>query len=220
MCLQPSEPSLYLPRHFAADDVSAVQAFIRLVGLCTLVTLGDELEASLVPVVLDETPGAFGTLRGHLARPNRQLSRRRGDVRALAVFTGPAHYITPSWYETKRETGKVVPTYDYVVAQARGFLHVIDDRARVHEHLTALTTAYEATVDSHWRITDAPGDYIEAMMNGIDVFELPIDELVGKWKLSQNRPVHDIDGVVEGLSMLRTDAAASVAELVERSRPH
>jgi len=214
-----SEPSLYVPRHFAADDVREVQDFIRRVGLCTLVTLGDELEASLVPVVLDETPGEFGILRGHLARPNRQLSRRRGDVRALAVFTGPAHYITPSWYETKRQTGTVVPTYDYVVAQARGFLHVIEERTRVHEHLTALTAAHEKSVQSDWEITDAPADYIEAMMNGIEAFELPIDELVGKWKLSQNRSAHDIDGVVEGLSALGTDAAARVAELVERSRP-
>jgi transcriptional regulator len=169
--------------------------------------------------MLDETQGEFGTLRGHLARPNRQLSRRRSDVRALAVFTGPAHYITPSWYETKRQTGKVVPTYDYVVAQARGFLHVVDERSRVHEHLTTLTAAHEASVESDWQISDAPGEYIEGMMNGIEMFELPIDELVGKWKLSQNRPSDDIDGVVEGLSALRTDAAARVAELVEHSRP-
>lgn len=216
---EPSEPSLYVPRHFAAADVRDVQQFIRRVGLCMLITLGDELEASLVPVILHETEGEFGTLRGHLARPNRQLSRRRSDVRALAVFTGPAHYITPSWYETKRQTGKVVPTYDYVVAQARGFLHVIDDRARVRAHLTALTAAYEASVESDWHISDAPDDYVEAMMNGIEAFELPIDELVGKWKLSQNRPPDDIDGVVHGLSALGTDAAASIAELVERSRP-
>jgi transcriptional regulator len=216
---QSSDPSLYVPRHFAAADVRAVHDFIRRVGLCTLVTLGDELEASLVPVVLDETPGEFGTLRGHLARPNRQLSRRRADVRALAVFTGPAHYITPSWYETKRQTGKVVPTYDYVVAQARGLLHVVEDRARVHEHLTTLTALNEATVESDWRVTDAPAEYIEAMMNGIEMFELPIDDLVGKWKLSQNRPGDDVAGVVEGLCGLGTEAAANVAELVERSRP-
>jgi transcriptional regulator len=219
MASEPSKSPLYVPRHFAADDVREVQDFIRCVGLCTLVTLGDELEASLVPVVLDETLGEFGTLRGHLARPNRQLSRRGGDVRALAVFTGPAHYITPSWYETKRKTGKVVPTYDYVVAQARGFLYVIQERARVHEHLTALTAAHEASVESHWEISDAPAEYIETMMNGIEVFEMPIDELVGKWKLSQNRPADDIDGVVEGLSALGTEAAARVAELVEHSRP-
>jgi transcriptional regulator len=196
-----------------------VQAFMRRVGLCTLVTLGNELDASLVPVLLDESRGEFGTLCGHLARPNHQLGRRREDVRALAVFVGPAHYITPSWYETKRRTGKVVPTYDYVTAQARGFLHIIADRAHVHAHLAALTAAHEASVASDWQISDAPADYIEAMMNGIEAFELPIDELVGKWKLSQNRPAADIDGVVAGLSELGSDAAGCVAELVERSRP-
>jgi transcriptional regulator len=199
-------------------DIRLLHDFIRRVGLCTLITFGVELEASLVPVVLEADETAYGTLRGHLARPNAQLARRRDDVRALAVFSGPSHYITPSWYETKRRTGKVVPTYDYVLVQARGFLRTIDDPARVHEHLATLTREYEATVDSDWRITDAPDDYIESMMKGIVAFELPIDELVGKWKLSQNRPAEDIDGVVSGLADLATEAARDVAELVERSR--
>jgi transcriptional regulator len=216
---EPPESNLYVPRHFAMTDLGEVRAFMQRVGICTLVTLGDELEASLVPVAIEGPAAEYGTLRGHLAKPNHQLSRRREDVRALAVFAGPAHYITPSWYETKRRTGKVVPTYDYVVVQARGFLRTIDDPARVRDHLSSLTAHHEATVDSDWRITDAPDDYITSMMLGIVAFEMPIDELVGKWKLSQNRPADDIDGVVHGLADLATDAARDVAELVERSRP-
>jgi transcriptional regulator len=211
-------PSLYVPPHFAADDVREVQAFIGRVGLCTLITLGAEIDASLIPIVLHPDEGPYGTLRGHLARPNRQLDRRRPDVRALAVFQGPAHYITPSWYETKRRTAKVVPTYDYAIAQARGFVRIIDDPDRMREHLAQLTAEHEATVAGDWQLSDAPHDYIDTMMRGITAFELRIDELVGKWKLSQNRPADDIDGVVNGLSALESDAARTVAKLVDEAR--
>ncbi len=220
MSSEASEPAMYVPRHFAMGDPAELADFIRRVGICTLITLGDEIEASLVPVALESAERGYGTLRGHLARPNAQLARRRADVRALAVFQGPAHYITPSWYETKRRTGKVVPTYDYVVVQARGFLRTIDDRARVRGHLATLTEEHESTVHSDWRISDAPDDYIESMLNGITAFELPIDELVGKWKLSQNRPAEDIDGVVGGLAEIGTDSACAVAKLVEHARRH
>jgi transcriptional regulator len=220
MPTEPPEPSLYVPRPHAMPDLREVRDFIRRVGICTLITLGRELEASLVPVLLEDGETEYGILRGHLAAPNAQLRRRRADVRALAVFVGPSHYITPAWYETKRRTAKVVPTYDYVIVQARGLLRIIEDRARVHDHLATLTAHHEATVGSDWRITDAPGDYIESMMKGIVAFELPIDELVGKSKLSQNRPAEDIDGVVGGLAALPTAAAHEVAELVERFRPH
>ncbi len=220
MPTQPPEPNFYVPRPHAMPELGAVREFIRRVGFCTLITFGTELEASLLPVVLEDGETGYGMLRGHLARPNAQLARRRADLRALAVFQGPAHYITPAWYETKRRTAKVVPTYDYVVVQARGFLRVVDDRARVHDHLATLTAHHEASVDSDWRITDAPDDFIESMMQGIVAFELPIDELVGKSKLSQNRPAEDIDGVVRGLGALPTDAAHDVATLVERFRPH
>ncbi len=211
---------MYVPRHFAIDDLGEMHAAMRRIGISTLITLGDELEAAIVPLVLDTSDESrFGILRGHLAKPNRQLGRRRADVRALAVFQGAAHYITPSWYETKRRTGKVVPTYDYVVVQARGHLCTIEDRARVRDHLTALTAQHEASVGSDWQTSDAPDDYIESMLDGIVAFELPIDELVGKWKLSQNRPADDIDGVVSGLTDVGTPAARDVAELVARFRP-
>jgi transcriptional regulator len=212
---------MYVPRHFAMEDAGELAAFMQRVGICTLITLGDELEASFVPVAWEAGETPYGLLRGHLARPNPQLGvRRRTEVRALAVFTGPAHYITPAWYETKRKTAKVVPTYDYVVVQARGFLRTIEDRTRVRDHLATLTTEHEATVDSDWRISDAPDAYIESMMNGITAFEIPIDELVGKWKLSQNRPAEDIDGVVNGLAAIGTDAACGMSDLVQRFRSH
>ncbi len=216
----PSESSPYVPGHFAIDDVSVMRALMRSIGICTLITLGDELDASLVPLVLGPTDeGGFGILRGHLAKANRQLARRRDNVRALAIFQGAAHYITPSWYETKRSTGKVVPTYDYVVVQARGHLRTIGDRARVRDHLEALTAQDEASVGSGWRMSDAPDDYVESMLDGIFAFELSIDELVGKWKLSQNRPADDIDGVVSGLAGVGPPRARAVAELVARFRP-
>lgn len=212
--------AFYVPRAFAMTEIGELHALMRRIGTCLLVTLGEELEASLIPIALDAEGGEYGLLRGHVARPNAQLSRRRADVRALAVFTGPAHYITPAWYATKGRTGKVVPTYDYIVVQARGTLRTIDDPARVRDHLETLTAAHEATVASDWRLSDAPDGYVDGMLNGITAFELPIDELVGKWKLSQNRPADDIDGVVDGLAGIGTDAACGVAQLVERFRPH
>jgi transcriptional regulator len=134
-------------------------------------------------------------------------------MEALAIFAGPHAYITPSWYETKRQTGKVVPTWNYVAIHAYGRLRFIDDPERARANVTGLTKRHEANRAKPWAVTDAPPDFIAAMLKAIVAFELTITRLEGKWKMSQNRPAEDRAGVVAGLTADgSTEVAAIVAE--------
>jgi transcriptional regulator len=189
-----------------------LQAAIRDAGLATLVTLtGQGLVASHVPLLLDPEPAPYGTLLGHLARPNPQATDSRTDPEALAIFHGPEAYITPSWYATKRETGKVVPTWNYVAVHAYGPLRFFDDPRRLLEIVTRLTERHETPRAQPWAVADAPAEFIAGMLRGIVGFELPITRLEGKRKMSQNRPPADRAGVIAGLSAEgRDDVAALV----------
>ncbi|HUX33137.1 MAG TPA: FMN-binding negative transcriptional regulator [Gemmatimonadaceae bacterium] len=210
---------MYVPRQFDETRVDTLHALIRAHPLGTLVTLTpDGLEANHTPFEIDAGPGEFGTLRGHLARANGQWRDSVGDVEALAVFHGPERYISPSWYATKRETGKVVPTWNYAVVHARGPLRVIEDRTWLRAFVERLTTRYEAGRADAWAVADAPADFIEGLLGAIVGIEIPIVRLTGKWKASQNRPDGDRDGVVEGLRREPGDAAAAMAELVRNAR--
>src|SRR6266700_94994 len=159
----------------------------------------------------------LGTLRGHVARDNPVWRDFSKDVQALLVFQGPKAYITPSWYPTKRETGKVVPTYNYIVVHAYGPLRVVEDRAWLRGLVERLTNRHEAARPQPWKITDAPGDYIEKMLGAIVGIEVPVARLLGKWKASQNRPPADRDGVVRGLGEIDDADAAAMAGLVKES---
>ena len=148
---------------------------------------------------------------GHLARPNPQARGAIGE--ALAIFQGPEAYITPSWYATKRATGKVVPTWNYVAIHAYGTVEFFDDRERLRDVVTRLTERQETPRAEPWAVTDAPADFIEGMLNGIVGFALPIARLEGKWKMSQNRPAEDRAGVIAGLE---AEGQEEVAGLVPR----
>ncbi len=203
---------MYLPPAFREDRLDVLHAAIRDTGLATLVTLTDQgLVASHVPLLLDPEPAPYGTLIGHLASPNPQATASRVDSEALAIFQGPEAYITPSWYATKRATGKVVPTWNYVAVHAYGPLRFFDDPARLLEIVTRLTERHETPRAAPWAVADAPSDYIAGMLRGIIGFEMPITRLEGKRKMSQNRPKEDRAGVVAGLSAEgREDVAALV----------
>jgi transcriptional regulator len=151
---------------------------------------------------------------GHIARANPQWRDVAPDVQALAIFLGPDAYITPSWYATKRQTGKVVPTWNYVAVHAYGPIRFFDDRERLLDVVTKLTLTHEAGRAEPWAVSDAPADYIQAMLNAIIGFELPITRLEGKWKMSQNRPAEDRAGVVDGLTREGGPDEAAVAEIV------
>ncbi len=208
---------MYLPKHFEETRIPVLHDLIRTYPLATLVTLtADGLDANHIPFEIDPEPAPFGTLRGHIARGNSLWRDVASGAQALAIFQGPDTYVSPSWYPSKRDTGKVVPTWNYVVVHAHGPLHFIDDKAWLRQFVDRLTSRYEAGRGEPWKITDAPGDYIDKMLGAIVGVEMPITQLIGKWKVSQNRPAEDRQGVVEGLLHERTEPAAAMAELVRK----
>jgi len=203
---------VYIPPLHKEDRIDVLHDAIRRTGLATLVTLtGDGLIASHVPMLLDPEPAPYGTLLGHLARPNPQARGAAPGVQALAIFQGPDAYITPSWYATKRETGKVVPTWNYVTIHAYGPVEFFNDTERLRAIVTRLTEREEAARAEPWAVTDAPADFIDGMLKGIVGFALPIARLEGKWKMSQNRPAEDRARVIDGLNdQGREDVAALI----------
>ena len=203
---------MYLPPAFRQDSTGVLHDAIRKASLATLVTMTpDGLIASHVPLLLDPDPAPYGTLTGHLARPNAQGRSAVGD--ALAIFLGPDAYITPSWYETKRETGKVVPTWNYVAIHATGPIEFFSGPDRLLDVVTRLTERHEADRAAPWAVSDAPVDFVQGMLKGIVGFSIRVTRLEGKWKMSQNRPEADRAGVVAGLKAEgREDVAASVVE--------
>ncbi|HTC09271.1 MAG TPA: FMN-binding negative transcriptional regulator [Acetobacteraceae bacterium] len=206
---------MYVPPLFKEDRIELLHDAMRQAGLATLVTLtADGLIASHVPVLLDPDPAPYGTLLGHLARPNPQAKGAVAGTDALVIFQGPDAYITPSFYETKRQTGKVVPTWNYVAIHARGPVTFFNDTERLLQVVTRLTDREEGKRAAPWAVTDAPADFIDGMLKGIVGFSLPITRLEGKWKMSQNRPAEDRAGVVDGLTAGGRDV---VAELVRES---
>jgi transcriptional regulator len=208
---------MYLPEDFREDRVAELHAAMRRIALGTLVTLGaDGLEASHVPMLVEAEPAPHGRLQGHLARANPQWRRLSPATPALAIFLGPEGYVTPSWYATKRATGKVVPTWNYVAVHAYGALRIIDDADWLHALVTRLTEAHEAGRAAPWAVSDAPKDYVAGMVRAIVGFELTITRLQGKWKMSQNRPAEDRAGVIAGLT---ADAKPTLATLVAGSKP-
>ena len=191
---------MYVPPHFRKDERTALHQAIRDARLATIVTLGNEgLEASHVPVLLDATDGPHGAIRGHLAGANPQWRRPARGTEALAIVLGPDAYVSPAWYPTKRETGRVVPTWNYVAVHAYGPIEFFEDPERLLPIVTALTERMEAGRPEPWAVTDAPADYIQAQLKGIVGFRLAIARLEGKFKLSQNRSEADRRGVIAGL---------------------
>lgn len=191
---------MYMPPAFNDADRDSIFATIHAARLANLVTATAEgPQVSPLPLLLDEGEGAFGTLYGHLARANPQ--RRLPVVgEAVAVFMGPDAYITPSWYQTKQETGKVVPTWNYVTVHAHGPAEFFDDPQRLLAVVTRLTRLHEGARAKPWEVSDAPADYIAAQLRGIVGLRLPITRLEGKKKMSQNRSDADRRGVASGLA--------------------
>jgi transcriptional regulator len=207
---------MYTPRQFEEPRVDAMHELIRARPLATLVTLSSSgLNANHIPLHLSESPAPFGTLRGHVARANPLWGDHAKDNESLAVFHGPDAYITPSWYATKKETGKVVPTWNYAVVHAYGFLRVVDDVAWLRAQLETLTAHHEASFPEPWAVSDAPREHIERMMAAIVGIEMVITRLVGKWKVSQNQPSQNQASVVAGLKASGLPDALEMAALVE-----
>jgi transcriptional regulator len=208
---------MYVPPHFDESRVPVLHQTMREIGLATLVTTGAEgLIASHIPLLIDPEPTPFGTLNGHLARANSQWKEAAADSDALAIFLGPHAYVSPSWYPTKADSGKVVPTWNYVAIHAYGRLRFIDDPDWKLAHVTKLTRWQERERAKPWAVGDAPPDFIRGMVNAIIGFELPIARLEGKWKMSQNRPTADQAGVVDAFGRESGNGAAVAAIVAAR----
>ena len=211
---------MYIPGHFKESRVEVLHGMIRGAGLATLVTMTEEgMIASHIPFLLDPEPAPYGRLTGHISRANPQARLTDPSVQALVIFQGPDGYISPSWYPTKRETEKVVPTWNYVAIHAYGTLELFTDRDRLLDVITRLTNRQEADMATPWAVTDAPPDFLETMLKGFVGVSLPIARLEGKAKLSQNRPAVDQAGVVEGLRARGQDALADAVARVAKPAP-
>ena len=208
---------MYQPPHFREDRLAIQHALIRRHPLGLLISAGPGgLMANPVPFLVDAEASARGTLRCHLARPNRQWEELAAVDECLVVFQGPQDYVTPSWYATKRETGKVVPTWNYAVVQAWGRPRVIEEAAWLRRQLDELTRLSEAPRPAPWAVEDAPAPFVAAQIRGIVGIEIPIARSEGKWKMSQNRSEADRRGVVEGY---RADGHEGMAATVEGAEP-
>ena len=203
---------MYLPEAFRETRPEVLEALIRAHPLGLLVSVGPE--GPLVsPAPFTLAPGgAHGVLRAHLARANPHWRALGEAPEALVLFQGPEAYVTPSWYATKRETGKVVPTWNYAMVEARGRVAVIEDAGWLRAQIGALTERMEAARAEPWAVADAPEPFVTAQVRGIVGIELTVESLEGKWKVSQNRPAADRQGVVEGLAAAGDPMAALVAE--------
>ena len=209
---------MYLPKQFEETDVGVLHQLIRAHPFAALVTLTrNGLEANHIPFLAQAEPAPYGSLQGHIARANPLWRDLESDLQALVIFQGPQTFISPSWYPSKKETAKVVPTWNYAVVHARGQLRVVDDAAWVRAHVQELTNQHEAERPVPWKVSDAPADFLEQMIAAIVGLEICISSLEGKWKVSQNRLPRDREGVIEGLKGEGTDAAAAMASLVHRA---
>ena len=206
---------MYIPAHFVADD-AVVGELLAHHGAADLVTATPQgLLATMLPFVFDPAAGGHGALLGHVARNNDQWKvPALGE--ALVIVRGADAYVSPSWYESKAEHGRVVPTWNYVTAHVYGRLVVHDDVAWAGDLVRRLTVKHEAARDHPWSVDDAPPPYVAGQLRAIVGLELVISRIEAKAKLSQNRPPADIDGVVAGL---RADGHGRSAADVERARP-
>ena len=206
---------LYIPPHFRETDKDRLQAEITRIGFATLTTVGpDGPLISHLPVVLDTTIGTFGQIRCHVARANPQWRDSELSKPALAVFMGPDTYVSPSWYPSKQEHGKAVPTWNYVSICARGRLEIFEDRDELAAHVAELSNLHEAALPQPWQVSDAPADYMERQLKGIVGFRFTIEALEGKMKLSQNRSEADRSGVAAALSTSPDGNAQAIAGMM------
>lgn len=206
---------MYVSKHHQLNDHEAVMSLIETHPLGAWVChSADGLIANHVPFFLDRTRGPHGTLMGHVARANGVWRQLFPETPSVVMFQGAQSYITPGWYPGKAEHGKVVPTWNYVVAHAHGIARVIEDPGWMLDMLNRLTNANESRQASPWRVGDAPSGYIENLMRGIVGIEISIDRLEGKLKASQDEALPDRRGTVEGLQSNHSEQSRAMAGLV------
>jgi transcriptional regulator len=210
---------MHIQPHFAETRVPVLHELMRSRPLATfIVAAGDDIVVNHMPLMIENGDSEYGVIRGHTPRSNSIWQTFDGERTAVAVFQGPDTYVSPSWYPSKREHGKAVPTWNYVVAHAHGCPVAMHDEAWLLEHLQALTNMQEAAQAQPWRVSDAPPDYVEKMLRGIVGIEMPITRLEGKWKVSQNRPEEDRLAVAAELRERGDTNSLAMAALIQGSK--
>lgn len=210
---------MYEPSHFKIEDREELFAVLRAHPLGILISSGtDGVIANPVPFVLAKDAEGRDMLRAHLARPNPQWRAIGEGAEVLIIFQGGEHYVTPAWYPAKREHGKVVPTWNYVHIQVRGRARVQDDAAFIANQIDQLTSQQEGSRAAPWAVSDAPDAFIAAQMRGIVGIEIAIDEIAGKFKLSQNRQEADFAGVIDGLAAETDVTGPAMAQFIAGKR--
>jgi transcriptional regulator len=206
---------MYLPKHFEVADPARLHELVRQHPLATWATVVDgEPVINHVPFLFDASRGEHGTLIGHVARANPVWQTPAASVLVFAAADG---YVSPSWYPSKQEHGKVVPTWNYAVVHAHGTPQVVQDRSALLQIVTRLTQRHEASQLHPWAVDDAPADYIEQMLKAIVGIEIPVQRWVGKFKLSQNHPAANRQGITAGLT--QQDPKHPLATLMQASDP-
>lgn len=209
---------MYVPAAFAEEDPTLIAAFLVEHPMAQLVTMtADGLVATPMPMLYEPATAGLGSLVGHVARANKQWSEAAPDVEALAIFTGPNAYVSPNWYASKAEHGKVVPTWNYETVHIRGMFIAHDETEWKRALVTRLTERHESRFEAPWAVADAPADYIESMLKAIVGIELQITSIQAKRKLSQNRPEPDVAGTIAGLTAAG-GASARLAESMQKPR--
>ena len=207
---------MYVPKHFEQSEIGAIQALIAANPLGSLVTVGPTgLSANHIPFELVAEAGPHGRLVGHVARANPVWREVSGEPQVLVIFQGANAYITPSWYPSKQDGGRVVPTWNYVAVHVYGAVRLVEDPDRLKAHVDQLTRRQESAFPHPWSVADAPTGFTEKMLGAIVGLEIDITRLEAKWKVSQNRSVQDREGVAKGLRTLGTPFAGQVADHVD-----
>jgi transcriptional regulator len=209
---------MYTPSAFHEDRLDVLQEAIARYPLATLIsTAGGDIQASHVPLIYVQS-GDKAVLRGHVARANPHCRVQEATGGALAIFTGPQHYISPKWYPSKLDHGKVVPTWNYIVVHVQGRLTFRTDPEWLWQLLEALTDEQEKKLGTGWRVTDAPKEFIYGQLAAIVGVELTVETIQGKWKLSQNRTAADREGVIAGLESVGSESAREMARVMRGER--
>lgn len=208
---------MYVPKHFAETDPSVLTALMRAQPLGTWVSHGaEELIVNHIPFYLDSDAGEYGTLIGHVARANPVWKTFSATYPSVVIFQGEQAYISPSWYPSKQEDSRTVPTWNYVVVHAHGHPRIIEDRARLLAIVSKMTEIHESVQTAPWKVSDAPPEFIDSLLNAIVGIEIPLTKITGKWKVSQNRATQDKLGTVAGLRALCNAEAEKMAQQVAR----
>lgn len=203
---------MYVPKFNEENDLSTLHGLIKAkpLGMWSAI-IDNSIAINHIPFVLHENRGKFGTLVGHVARSNTIWKEFSEESDSVVVFQGEQAYITPSWYPSKHKHGKAVPTWNYIVVHARGIPKKIEDPELLLTHLNELTDIHEREQNLPWKVSDAPDEFISQLVKSIVGIEIPIKEIIGKWKLGQNKPEPDMLGVIAGLQSTEEEEARTLA---------